>query len=275
MPSRTTQPGPEDVIRVMRVLADMRDLRGDVAAQRKRLADGATQLFGAMYAFTVVFDRLTPTQPVEVRDLILGGTPPAELGPVYECGWAQSPELGYRSDPLIAHAADSPEDQASGSVESLIGRTAWERSPIYPTIAEPLKLGDVAVTYRRSGARAMGLSVIRGAEDRPYSPREVALLGLLAREWLRDHDEQGYDWLGTQPVDLTDRQRDVLRLMLRGLGAKQIAQELGLQAETVYAYSKAMYARYRVSDRQELTSRFLPDSLKLGAPSVIRPARPA
>lgn len=48
---------------------------------------------------------------------------------------------------------------------------------------------------------------------------------------------------------LTRRQEEILREMLRGATARQIAQELGISTSTVHSHLRAIYAAFRVSNR--------------------------
>jgi len=57
--------------------------------------------------------------------------------------------------------------------------------------------------------------------------------------------------------DLSDRQRDVLRLLLRGHSEKEVANELGLSAHTVHTHVKRLYSEFEVSSRGELLALFV------------------
>ncbi len=51
---------------------------------------------------------------------------------------------------------------------------------------------------------------------------------------------------------LTERQREVLRLLLRGKGVAQIARELGIAEATAKHHTHAVYAAFGVSSRADL-----------------------
>jgi DNA-binding CsgD family transcriptional regulator len=53
---------------------------------------------------------------------------------------------------------------------------------------------------------------------------------------------------------LTEREQDVLRLVCRGLGTEQIAQELVLSPHTVRGYLKGLFAKVGVGSRTELVA---------------------
>jgi DNA-binding NarL/FixJ family response regulator len=53
----------------------------------------------------------------------------------------------------------------------------------------------------------------------------------------------------TPPVDLTDREREVLALVGQGLANKQIARRLGIREGTVKAHLTSVYQRIGVGDR--------------------------
>jgi DNA-binding CsgD family transcriptional regulator len=57
------------------------------------------------------------------------------------------------------------------------------------------------------------------------------------------------DWCG-----LTDRETDVLRLLVRGLAAKQIARRLAISVLTVGDHQRSLYRKAGVHGRDELVS---------------------
>jgi DNA-binding NarL/FixJ family response regulator len=54
-----------------------------------------------------------------------------------------------------------------------------------------------------------------------------------------------------RPAELTERQRDVLRLIAKGLGNKEIARHLRIAKDTVKQHAKAVYAALGVASRQQ------------------------
>lgn len=56
---------------------------------------------------------------------------------------------------------------------------------------------------------------------------------------------------GSEIPDLTDREREMLQLVKRGLGNKQIATELHLQPQTVSNYLHTLYGKLGVGSRAE------------------------
>jgi DNA-binding NarL/FixJ family response regulator len=59
------------------------------------------------------------------------------------------------------------------------------------------------------------------------------------------------DESGTTPGPLTDREVEVLGMLLRGLANKQIAAELGISEHTVKFHVSSIYTRLNVSNRTE------------------------
>jgi DNA-binding CsgD family transcriptional regulator len=58
-----------------------------------------------------------------------------------------------------------------------------------------------------------------------------------------------------QAYDLTDREQQITRLIARGAGTAEIADELFLSAHTVRDHVKAIFAKVGVSSRGELVAR--------------------
>ena len=57
--------------------------------------------------------------------------------------------------------------------------------------------------------------------------------------------------------ELSDRQRDVLRLLLQGHSEKEVARDLGVSTHTVHTHVKRLYTEFDVSSRGELLALFI------------------
>ncbi len=57
--------------------------------------------------------------------------------------------------------------------------------------------------------------------------------------------------------ELSDRQRDVLLLLLRGYSEKEVANDLGVSTHTVHTHVKRLYTEFDVSSRGELLALFV------------------
>ncbi len=57
--------------------------------------------------------------------------------------------------------------------------------------------------------------------------------------------------------ELSDRQRDVLVLLLRGHSEKEAARDLGVSTHTVHTHVKRLYGEFNVSSRGELLALFI------------------
>jgi DNA-binding NarL/FixJ family response regulator len=88
-------------------------------------------------------------------------------------------------------------------------------------------------------------SAIRAASrgEAPLTPRA-------AMELLRQRQSSGPSAAGG-PVDLTDRERQVLGLLAAGMANKQIARRLGISEKTVKGHLTNLFQRIGVSDRTQ------------------------
>jgi DNA-binding NarL/FixJ family response regulator len=76
-------------------------------------------------------------------------------------------------------------------------------------------------------------------------------------------EKQQKNIVDTAPVlnPLTDREQDVLRLILGGKTNKAIAAELFISENTVKTHVKNIYSKYNVSSRAEIISTLLKNQL--------------
>jgi len=71
---------------------------------------------------------------------------------------------------------------------------------------------------------------------------------------------------GPGDVTLTPRQREVLQLLLDGLGEKEIAAKLMISRHTVHNHIKALHRAYGVASRGELLARLFRVESEAGSP---------
>src|SRR2546423_14431630 len=60
---------------VFRLIGDVRDLRADPVAARKRIADGLCELLGGVHAFTLDLQGMLPNAELVATQMVIGGTP--------------------------------------------------------------------------------------------------------------------------------------------------------------------------------------------------------
>ena len=90
-----------------------------------------------------------------------------------------------------------------------------------------------------------------GAPMTPSIARKVLSMFKLRNE----QQEQAAD------VDLSAREKDVLKLLVDGLSYKMISAELGISYETVHSHIKKIYKKLQVSSATEAVARSLRDGL--------------
>lgn len=140
----------------------------------------------------------------------------------------------------------------------------WARSGIDTLLSEsgirdrlvaatPLQTGLelLLVTYRRGAQPAFGTT------ERDSMTMLASALRDVGRSLARAHG------LIDAWAPLTNREREVLRLLLLGLSEPEAAAQLGLTIRSCHQYVVAIYHKLRVHSRGELMARFLePDRLE-------------
>jgi DNA-binding NarL/FixJ family response regulator len=157
--------------------------------------------------------------------------------------------LGARVEPVAREAADVVVVDAAGSREALAAIAAGFAAPTLLLVDDPhpdltraaLAAGAAAVLARQSEARellaalaavAAGLVVVDGAARDALGPRAVAVAPV------------GVD-------ALTERERDVLAMLARGLSNRRIGERLAISENTVKAHVGAVLAKLGAATRTE------------------------
>ncbi|GHE64559.1 DNA-binding response regulator [Streptomyces longispororuber] len=118
---------------------------------------------------------------------------------------------------------------------------------------------DAVVAALRAGARGYMVKGVQG-EELVRGLRTVAQGGAVFSAAVADRLGRYFSAVHELPVraafpDLTDREREVLDLVARGLSNRRIARELVLSEKTVRNHVSRVFAKLRVADRVEAAVR--------------------
>jgi len=119
-----------------------------------------------------------------------------------------------------------------------------------PTVAEALDAGAIGYLLKDSDPATLRAGIESAAQgESPLSPR-------VARSILSARREQR-----PEPA-LTDREREILELLRRGLANKEIAVSLGITVKTVKTHLTSLFQKLGVLDRTQAAlwaERFAPE----------------
>jgi DNA-binding CsgD family transcriptional regulator len=258
-----------DVRALLELLAEVRSLGGSPAAWRAHLASELARLCDAR---AVVSSELLPrplSSPTE-QEAVASGTCQAavQTSVVAHSGVGEREVAAFFEDVIWY---DHARDHTLNGLLPLYGTTfvrsrsdlasdrSWYRSPLANERFRKHDCDDFILAM----CAVPGVGVICSLElFRPwgatrFTEREQALVQLVQHELARDFRVS----LRHAPR-LSPRQRQVLGLLRRGLGEKQVAAELDVSPHTVHDYVKALYKAHGVASRAELLAK------------VTEPARP-
>ncbi len=137
-----------------------------------------------------------------------------------------------------------------------------------PQVAERL-----AILSLHEGRRWISVNLYRGLEHGPFSQDDIAIVEALAPlivQTVRLHytgqvlsaDLMALmmDRLALRGPGLTPRDEDVVRGLLQGLSAAELAERLGLTVASAQTYTKRLYRKLGVSGHKELVAWLLLDA---------------
>ncbi|HET7419063.1 MAG TPA: response regulator transcription factor [Candidatus Dormibacteraeota bacterium] len=109
-------------------------------------------------------------------------------------------------------------------------------------VVECLRAGAVGYVIKDTDAESLRGAVLRAAQGGAVLDRKGQRAAVAAAVGTAES-------MTPSRSGLTRRQQQILRLMVRGLGLKQIGRELGMAEKTVRNQASQMYAKLHVSDR--------------------------
>ncbi|HLN68617.1 MAG TPA: LuxR C-terminal-related transcriptional regulator [Streptosporangiaceae bacterium] len=221
-----------------------------VHAQEARLNPEATAPFRLLAAAVLTWleveaGRLTQAGELASEAWELGANPSLGLG-----GTARS-SFAYLATGAV-HAAQGHLGEARSELEhALEMRRKWPGISPWPKLESLLRLAPVlAGLGERTGTAAVLAEARQMIESLPDgADAQLARLTLLERR------------VGgrTRPVvsgePLTERERDVLRMLQGTLSLRDIGRELFLSPNTIKTHTRTLYRKLDVSDRQDAVAR--------------------
>jgi DNA-binding CsgD family transcriptional regulator len=175
-------------------------------------------------------------------------------------------ERNYRDQDPLNPALFAHSDDRVVCIDEQLTESELLQSDYYREFMLPLKHRHVADMFlRRDRDIVAVLTMLRAADLGPFSQGELALVGQLQpfiqyslntvylpkRYRERDSVQQTYQ--------LTDRELDVVELIVTGASNKLIARQLGLSLATVKTHIQHIFQKVSVASRTELSALVLRD----------------
>lgn len=153
---------------------------------------------------------------------------------------------------IAAILAGGRDSQLCALRRRFVGDVRWYGSEYVQSVFHSLDIDDLLISMIRAPNQTWhGLAAVRAWGDRAHFCRhEAQMIQLL-------HQSVGF--LFDQPTDqseLPPRLRQVLDLLLRGEGEKQIAAQLGISRFTVHRHVTRLYRLLEVTSHPELMAHY-------------------
>lgn len=251
---------PADVVPLLNLMGSLAAEKRNPRSRRLEVLAHLLNRLPANAAAAFLLKDLTPHAPPIVAGLIESGFKPdshAQLAFLQEFNHA--PFQYPFSKALLARFLAEPRPTLTLRRADLLPDAAWHADPHVQAYRRPSGLDDVLLSLARPLERspdgfAFAIMAFRNAgSPARFSPRDRALL---------DVAHAGLAWMYKEeaaqkpdlPDDLPPRLQQTLKHLLTGDSERQIARKMQLSPHTVHDYVKALYTRFAVSSRQELTA---------------------
>jgi DNA-binding CsgD family transcriptional regulator len=243
------------------------NLMGALAAEKRNPRSRRLEFLGhllarlpATAAAAFLLKDITPHAPPIVAGLIESGFKPdshAQLAFLQEFNHAPFQDAFSRAA-LLRFLGD-PRPILTFRRSDLVTDAAWHDDSHVQAYRRPSGLDDVLLSLARPADKsaetfAFAILVFRPAGfPQRFTPRDRALLDVAhaGLAWMYKEEAAQKNDL---PDDLPPRLQQTLKHLLTGDSERQIARKMQLSPHTVHDYVKALYTRFAVSSRQELTA---------------------
>jgi DNA-binding CsgD family transcriptional regulator len=198
-----------------------------------------------------VMDRIEPRPDAEVQAFIDRSVPAVRM---------IMPNLlaNLRTPRVFVVSQDLPEQHRSWFRDEFVGqhlsRYGWN----------DLMIG----AWAESPERMVGMTAYSRADLPPFNDADRRLAALMVRAVAPMIDREFFDAMvhdGSEKMNgnplagrsISDRQRDVLQLLLQGASEKEAARALGVSTHTIHTHVKRLYSEFEVVSRGELLALFV------------------
>jgi DNA-binding CsgD family transcriptional regulator len=249
----------EDVRGVFRLLGDVRELRREPAAWRRRAVEGLCGLLGARQGSWLHVEQFRPGGSLKLRDALHAGWPSPAVAAIWESQIDGAADLS--GDVQIARAVRIPGDVVAVARQELVPDAEYYGSELVQTLLPVVECDGHLAAWCRIGEddAVFALSFHREWRDRRATGRQRAVLRLFMEEFRilwQEGKLAGTDApAGGGGPRLSPRERQVLDRLVRGESVKQVAARLGLSHRTVEGHVKSLHRKFGVSSRGELLAR--------------------
>jgi DNA-binding CsgD family transcriptional regulator len=277
--AKRSTPSTEELLELMRHLADVAALKDDPPAQRQLLVDGLNRLVGTNQAFFFAADGWNRRSTPRFVHQTLG----RDQDGVF---LKYMSEFGVRhpltADPFCECSLDDRRTMQTRTFDDVLPDRATERRfEPFMEIRREGRVTDGVVSFfrdERGGSgddRIIGLGMHQFGAAPRLRPRQRALVEFAMNE-VRRLVERGH--LSIPPEEaagLPPRLAQIRDRLLAGQVPKRIARELGLSIWTVRDHIQRLYRHFGVSGRDELMARFVGESSRAPAAVTSSPAASA
>jgi DNA-binding CsgD family transcriptional regulator len=247
-----------DARRLLGLMLEVWELRADAQRWRRHFLQGMCRLVNARVGLTVNTRNHQPSGRTKLDLMVDWGWATVANRRVY-MGKVRS---GPLADPLASSLVkmDGREPGTSRTVmrEEVMADEVWYAHPEVQTVCKGADVNHAICWMYFGPEEGMTISVRLfrpWRESARFTQREVALLdlagGQLSRLYLAEIAAAGLE------PELSTRTQQILALLIRGKGEKDIAELLGISGHTVHDYVKGIYKHYKVGSRSELLAKFI------------------
>lgn len=186
-------------------------------------------------------------------------------------------ESAYLLDPFYRLAVEGPAEGVYSLTD--VAPSAFKQSEFYRVYYRLVNFGDEICLIIPTENASIQVSVSRQDDKPKFTPAQQALIqrifstvkAILLKWWTGSQNEQKEHFLDSHlecalsnfgSSVLTQRETQILQLVLRGYAVKYIAEKLEISPETIKHHRKNIYAKLDINSQAEMFHLFI-DSLRM------------
>ncbi len=240
-----------DVRAITQLLGEVAILEGDLVAKRRFLAEGLAALISADGWIWGRGAWDPETSNPTVLDVLFGGLDERQVAAWFEACTVALPV----NDPITQRLAEGR--QLTCTQQELVDDETWQTNPTVRQYVLSNNMAQTLYALTPLGEREwVGIVFYRSEGQEPFSQDERRIAHIVTTEvrWLREDVALGP--VSARALQLPQRLRPVLTLLLDGYACDEIADLISLSPHTVKGYMKTIYKHFDVRSHTKLIQAF-------------------